>query len=74
MRRELREAGLKSITSEICREQEGKRWKVDPICCLKNLYVGESEAIRGERDITCMLKTSSELSDCPVMLLTSLEA
>lgn len=26
------------------------------------------------REITCMLKTSSELSDCPVMLLTSLEA
>lgn len=26
------------------------------------------------RVLTCMLKTSSELSDCPVMLLTSLEA
>ena len=71
---EWREAELKRITSEICREQEGKCWRVDSICCFKNLYVGEWEAIRGERDITCMLKTSSELSDCPVMLLTSLEA
>lgn len=29
---------------------------------------------KGEGEITCMLKTSSELSDCPVMLLTSLDA
>lgn len=39
--------------------------------------MGEAEwlELRLEVDgLGCMLKTSSELSDCPVMLLTSLEA
>ena len=44
--------------------------------CLCGCEGGEGMYVERARDgeITCMLKTSSELSDCPVMLLTSLEA
>lgn len=62
------------IASETCREQVGNEQSTTlrafvgrpKRCCL---YERERE-----QEITCMLKTSSELSDCPVMLLTSLEA